>query len=150
MTVFRILFDLSILSFAFCQWTVNRYPNPKTNVRGCGNNGVTPICDPDSLLSSSNRASLARRLSEVARSTQGMCRNDRCAQKGLILYVALTDRIQSGSGSHVTNADQENFANGLRNKWQLDPECSKGALITLSKSDRTFWTAKEAKNPICK
>ncbi|KAK6750869.1 hypothetical protein RB195_002687 [Necator americanus] len=111
------------------QWSPGDYPNPRTTgYQQCKMRSRSNVCDPDEVLSESDRYRLNNELTRLASRTESTG-NSFCTKKGMDAVLA------------ITRQGTQQLANGLRDLWHMDDQCKKSAIFLLSADDRTLYFA---------
>ncbi|ETN74729.1 hypothetical protein NECAME_12776 [Necator americanus] len=154
------------------QWSPGDYPNPRTTgYQQCKMRSRSNVCDPDEVLSESDRYRLNNELTRLASRTESTG-NSFCTKKGMDAVLAITrqdiiilmlnasfsllflevlsydltvDHNQSTTTKETIMSryieGTQQLANGLRDLWHMDDQCKKSAIFLLSADDRTLYFA---------
>ncbi|VDM42051.1 unnamed protein product [Toxocara canis] len=132
--MFSTILSLSILlPLAFAQeWSANQFPNPRltTGYKACKMRALSSVCDPDEILTSSERYRLNYDLLQLAHRTSHS-RGDYCQMKGIEAILVV---VQSGS---------QKLANDLNKLWNVDGQCKKSIVFVLSARDHKLYYSGE-------
>ncbi|KAE9547660.1 hypothetical protein FO519_009129 [Halicephalobus sp. NKZ332] len=101
------------------------------------------ICDPDKVLSESQRYRLNHELNQLEARTRQDHAGNFCEKKGVTGAMAVAKHFRGGSEQTVKAA-----ANEMLRKWDLDRQCQKSVVIVLATEDRKFWVARGERVPI--
>uniref|UniRef100_A0A915BNJ4 RPB6 homolog n=2 Tax=Parascaris univalens TaxID=6257 RepID=A0A915BNJ4_PARUN len=126
-----MFFLLAVLSFAQ-QWTAKQFPNPRTSdgYKTCKMRSLASVCDPDEILTESERYRLNSDLLQLARRTSHSQGNF-CERKGIEAVLVI---VQSGS---------QELASDLNKLWNIDGQCKKAVIFLLSAHDRKLYYSGE-------
>jgi len=126
-------------------WDANNYPNPttQTGAKQCGLKSAGNLCDPDGVLTESERYRVNHELSRLESKTYQEFGRDFCEKKGLTGVIGLAKSVKGG-----TETDVRRMATDLRQRWSLDTQCLKGLVIIVSVDDRKFWVSRDSKVPV--
>uniref|UniRef100_A0AC34QTY1 TPM domain-containing protein n=1 Tax=Panagrolaimus sp. JU765 TaxID=591449 RepID=A0AC34QTY1_9BILA len=125
-------------------WDANNFPNPTaTGFRECNMKMSASICDPDGILSESQRYRLNHELNQLEARTRQDHAGNFCEKKGITGAMAIAKHFRDGSEASVKAA-----ANEMLRKWDLDRQCRKAVVIVLATEDKKFWVARGDKVPI--
>ncbi|PAV65547.1 hypothetical protein WR25_00826 [Diploscapter pachys] len=150
LTLARLLFPLllsialaSQLAFAQQKWNAGNYPNPMINFKQCGMKMSSLICDPDGVLSESDRYRLNHELQPLETRTRQDRAPSFCEKKGVTALMAVARRVQDGNQQTV-----KDMANRMLKSWSIDPQCQKAVVFVLSVEDKKFWIARDDATPV--
>ncbi|KAI6199857.1 hypothetical protein M3Y96_00671700 [Aphelenchoides besseyi] len=126
-------------------WDAYNYPNPTTQAgaKQCGLRSAGQLCDPDGVLSEDERYRLNHELTRLESQTYQEFGRDFCEKKGLNTVILLAKNVKGG-----TEQDVRRMATELRQRWNLDQQCSKSAVMLLAVEDRKFWVSRDARVPV--
>ncbi|PAV80795.1 hypothetical protein WR25_03352 [Diploscapter pachys] len=130
------------LSFAK-DWSANDYPNPVIDFQKCGMKTSSYICDPDNILSESDRYRLNHELQQLETRTRQDNHPDFCQKKGVTAGIALARKVK-GHNQDSVKAMGDRFINS----WMLDPDCKKSVVLVMAVDDRKLWSARDERMPL--
>jgi hypothetical protein len=132
------------LAVARQEWDAASYPNPTSEgFRQCNMKSTASICDPDSVLTESERYRLNHELSQLEGRTRQENARTFCEKKGITGAIALAKNVRGASENAVRA-----MANDMLQKWSLDSQCQKSLVIVVATEDRKFWVARASKVPV--
>uniref|UniRef100_A0A1I7X5E6 COesterase domain-containing protein n=1 Tax=Heterorhabditis bacteriophora TaxID=37862 RepID=A0A1I7X5E6_HETBA len=124
-----VLLLMLIFSVSAQEWNPSLYPNPrKGGFKQCNMKSVSNVCDPDMVLTESERYRLHSELTRMTTRTE-QSGNTFCDKKGVDAVLAISKQAS------------QKFANSLNQIWNLDPQCKKSVVFVLSSDDRKLYMA---------
>ncbi|VDN06010.1 unnamed protein product [Thelazia callipaeda] len=139
----------TIVLFIFCycqqlEWDASNLPNPTgSDFKQCNMRSTSNICDPDHVLSESDRYRLNHELNQLESRTRQDHAPDFCQKKGITAAIAIVKHVKGGSEMAV-----KEMANDILRKWTLDNQCRKSIVYVIATEDRRFWAARDSRTPI--
>uniref|UniRef100_A0A915EIE0 TPM domain-containing protein n=1 Tax=Ditylenchus dipsaci TaxID=166011 RepID=A0A915EIE0_9BILA len=110
------------------EWEASNYPNPTADgYAKCNMKSPANICDPDGVLTESERYRVNYELNQLeSRTRQPQAKH-----------------VRGGSENAV-----KMMANDILRKWTLDKQCMKSLVIVVSTEDKKFWVARDNRVPV--
>uniref|UniRef100_A0A1I7VTW6 TPM_phosphatase domain-containing protein n=1 Tax=Loa loa TaxID=7209 RepID=A0A1I7VTW6_LOALO len=143
--ILQLVLLLLILSSSYClEWDVSNFPNPTAgDYKRCRMRTTSNICDPDEVLTDSQRYRLNHELHQLESRTRQDHASDFCQKKGITAAMAIVKHIQGNSDAAV-----KEMANQILRKWSLDKQCQKSVVFVVATEDHRFWVARDARVPV--
>ncbi|KAE9547614.1 hypothetical protein FO519_009174 [Halicephalobus sp. NKZ332] len=114
------------------EFTAEDYPNPKTplGAKECNMRSISNVCDPDQVLSESDRYRFNSELQQMIRRTEKV-KGNICDKKGFepLLLIA--------------HEGDQDLADNINLRWNLDGQCKKSVIFFLSALDHAFYYSSE-------
>uniref|UniRef100_A0A0N4ZRV3 TPM_phosphatase domain-containing protein n=1 Tax=Parastrongyloides trichosuri TaxID=131310 RepID=A0A0N4ZRV3_PARTI len=129
-----ILLSIFLISFTSSStYSPSTYPNPTkaAGFRECNMKSIANICDPDEVLSFSDRYRLdyeLRKLNERTTGTSG----SHCKITGIKAVLAIASDVN------------QNFADQLNKNWNLDGQCKKSVIFVLDSGTNRLYYSTES------
>uniref|UniRef100_A0AAF5PSM1 TPM domain-containing protein n=2 Tax=Wuchereria bancrofti TaxID=6293 RepID=A0AAF5PSM1_WUCBA len=141
----RFISLLLFLSNSFClEWDVSNFPNPTAgDFKRCHMRTTSNICDPDEILTESQRYRLNHELNQLEARTRQDHAPDFCQKKGITAAMAIVKHIKGNSDEAI-----KEMANQILRKWTLDSQCHKSVVFMVAIEDRRFWVARDPRVPV--
>ncbi|KAM3716129.1 Nuclear pore complex protein [Dirofilaria immitis] len=136
---------LLIFSHSYClEWDVSNFPNPTAgDYKRCRMRTTSNICDPDEILTESQRYRLNHELHQLESRTRQDHALDFCQKKGITAAMAIVKHVRGNSDEAVRE-----MANQILRKWTLDKQCQKSVVFVVAIDDRRFWVARDSRVPV--
>ncbi|VDN18062.1 unnamed protein product [Gongylonema pulchrum] len=138
---------LMVLILSDCQrveWDASNFPNPTTvDFKRCNMRTTANICDPDKVLTESQRYRLNHELHQLESRTRQDHAPDFCQKKGITAAMAIVKHVRGGSDATI-----KEIANAILRKWTLDEQCQKSVVIVVATEDHRFWAARDDRVPV--
>uniref|UniRef100_A0A915PRU2 TPM domain-containing protein n=1 Tax=Setaria digitata TaxID=48799 RepID=A0A915PRU2_9BILA len=138
-SLFLILFKCNCL-----EWDASNIPNPTAgDYKRCHMRTTSNLCDPDEVLTDSQRYRLNHELHQLEARTRQDHAPDFCQKKGITAAMAIVKHIRGNSEEAV-----KEMANQILRKWSLDNQCQKSVVFVVATEDRRFWVARDPRVPV--
>lgn len=126
------------------EWDVSNFPNPTAgDYKRCNMRTTSNICDPDEILTESQRYRLNHELHQLESRTRQDHAPDFCQKKGITAAMAIVKHIKGNSDEAI-----KEMANQILRKWTLDGQCHKSVVFMVAIDDRRFWVARDSRVPV--
>lgn len=129
-----IIILIFLPSFVYTStYSPSTYPNPTkaTGFKECNMKSISNICDPDEVLSFSDRYRLDYELRKMNERTTGGS-GSHCTISGIKAVLAIASDVN------------QNFADQLNKNWNLDGQCKKSVIFVLDSGTNKLYYSTES------
>uniref|UniRef100_A0A0N5BQQ4 TPM_phosphatase domain-containing protein n=1 Tax=Strongyloides papillosus TaxID=174720 RepID=A0A0N5BQQ4_STREA len=137
MKIFVITFLFLITFVISSTYSPSTYPNPTNSngFRACNMKSISYICDPDEVLSFSDRYRLDYELRKLNERTTGSG-GSHCSITGIRAVLAIASDVN------------QNFADQLNRNWNLDSQCKKSVIFVLDSGTNKLYYSTDSNSGV--